>query len=104
MQAGWRRFTVLRQARREPQSPPPRPGRLPPGDRALYTVGAMERSIGCVVTRVRLGESTSDASFWRSQPPAVRLAALEELRREYHLWRYGAEPRLQRVLRYAERA
>jgi len=26
-----------------------------------------------------------------------RLAALEEIRREYHLWRYGAEPGFLRV-------
>jgi len=53
--------------------------------------------IARVVTRVKLGERQSDAAYWRAQPPLARLAALEEIRREYHRWKYGAEPRLQRV-------
>jgi len=53
--------------------------------------------IARVVTRVKLGERRSDAAYWRAQPPLARLAALEEIRREYHRWKYGAEPRLQRV-------
>ncbi len=51
----------------------------------------------------RLGEDPSDAAFWRSLPYTARIAALEEIRREYHHWRYGAEPRLQRVLSIAKR-
>jgi hypothetical protein len=65
----------------------------------LYS-GANEmkkRSIIKVVTKVSLREQKSDAEYWRSQSPAARLAALDEIRREYHQWRYGAEPRLQRV-------
>jgi len=53
--------------------------------------------IARVVTRVKLGERQSDTTYWRAQPPLARLAALEEIRREYHRWKYGAEPRLQRV-------
>ncbi len=53
--------------------------------------------IARVVTRVKLGKRQSDAAYWRAQPPLARLAALEEIRREYHCWKYGAEPRLQRV-------
>ena len=48
-------------------------------------------------------EQKSDAEYWRAQPPAARLAALEEIRREYHRWRYGAEPRLQRVYTVVKR-
>jgi len=35
-----------------------------------------------------------DFAYWQTQPYHVRLAALEQIRREYHRWRYGAEPRL----------
>ena len=35
--------------------------------------------------------------FWLRKSYAERLTALEELRREYHQWKYNAEPRLQRV-------
>ncbi len=44
-----------------------------------------------------------DLKFWQAQPPAARLAALEEIRREYHRWRYGAEPRFQRVYSIVKR-
>jgi hypothetical protein len=43
--------------------------------------------IARVVTRVKLGERRSDAAYWRAQPPLARLAALEEIRREYHRWK-----------------
>ena len=56
-----------------------------------------QRSIKKVVTKVSLRDQKSDADYWLSQTPAARLAALDEIRREYHQWRYGAEPRLQRV-------
>lgn len=44
-----------------------------------------------------------DLAYWRSQPYSARLAALEEIRREYHQWAHGAEPRLQRVYRMIKR-
>ncbi len=56
-----------------------------------------------VVARVNLREQGNDFAYWQSQPPAARLAALEEIRREYHQWKYGAEPRLQRVYRIVKR-
>lgn len=46
---------------------------------------------------------SNEVRWWRQQPPEVRIAALEEFRREYDLWRYGAEPGFQRVLRIVER-
>ena len=55
------------------------------------------------VVKTRLREQASDFAYWQAQPYAARLAALEEIRREYHLWRYGAEPRLQRVYRVVKR-
>lgn len=44
-----------------------------------------------------------DLKYWQAQPPAARLAALEEIRREYHRWRYGAEPGFQRVYSIVKR-
>lgn len=54
-------------------------------------------SIAKVVTITRLGEPNQDAQYWRTLPYAARLAALEEIRQEYHRWKYAAQPGLQRV-------
>ena len=54
--------------------------------------------ISKVVTKVPLREQKSDFAYWQTQPYEVRLATLEQIRREYHQWRSGAEPRLQRVV------
>jgi hypothetical protein len=50
-----------------------------------------------VVSKSRIDEKGSDFAYWQMQPYQARLAALEEIRREYHQWKYHAEPRLQRV-------
>jgi len=50
-----------------------------------------------VVTKAKLSDKKTDAAYWREQSYAARLAALEEIRQEYHRWRYGAEPGFQRV-------
>jgi hypothetical protein len=47
--------------------------------------------------KVNIRSQKSDLGYWQAQPYQVRLAALEEIRQEYHRWRYDAEPRLQRV-------
>ena len=52
---------------------------------------------------VKLGQQRSDFAFWQTQSCQARLAALEQIRREYHRWKYGAEPRLQRVCSVAQR-
>ena len=54
--------------------------------------------ISKAVTKVPVGEQKSDFAYWQTQTPQARLEALEQIRREYHQWRYGAEPRLQRVI------
>jgi len=61
----------------------------------------MRQTIGIkkVIKEGKLTDKKTDAAYWRKQPYSARLAALEEIRREYHRWRYGAEPRLQRVYR-----
>lgn len=53
-----------------------------------------------IVTKTKLVEQKSDFSYWQSKSYAERLAALEEIRREYNNWKYtDAEQRFQRVYR-----
>ena len=63
----------------------------------------METHIAKVVTKVNIHQQTSDLAYWQAQSYQARLAALEEIRQEYHRWRYGAEPRLQRVYSIVKR-
>ena len=51
------------------------------------------------VRRVKTDEQETDFVFWQSRTPQERLATLETIRREYHLWKYGTQPGFQRVLR-----
>jgi hypothetical protein len=53
--------------------------------------------------KLKIAEQPSDFAFWQTQPYEMRLAALEEIRQEYHRWKYGAEPRLQRVFTIVKR-
>ncbi len=60
-----------------------------------------------VARKVSLEEQPTDFAYWREQTYEARLAALEEIRREYHQWQYGNQPRLQRLqrlLHFAKRA
>jgi hypothetical protein len=56
-----------------------------------------------VVAKMSLHERKTDFAYWQSQPPVMRLAALEQIRSEYHRWRYGAEPGFQRVYSVTQR-
>ncbi|MBC8042665.1 MAG: hypothetical protein IAF08_04395 [Rhizobacter sp.] len=56
-----------------------------------------------IAIKVRLGEQPRDTAYWRAQSAETRIAAVEELRRNYHLWKHNAEPRLQRVYRIVKR-
>jgi hypothetical protein len=49
------------------------------------------------VSKTNLHAPKTDAAFWRSQPYIQRLTALEQIRQEFHQWKYSAQPRLQRV-------
>jgi hypothetical protein len=40
---------------------------------------------------------TADDYPGQLQTPLQNLATLEQIRREYHQWKYNAEPRLQKV-------
>ena len=64
---------------------------------------ASARSIAEVVQIYHIEEQPSDFAYWQSVPYEARLAALEEIRREYHRWKYHAEPRLQRVYSIVKR-
>ena len=46
-------------------------------------------------TKVNIHSQKSDFAYWQTQSYQARLATLEQIRREYHRWRYGAEPRLE---------
>ncbi|MEL4895268.1 hypothetical protein [Crocosphaera sp. Alani8] len=48
-----------------------------------------------VIKKINQKNQTSDFKYWQSQPPVKRLEALEEIRQDYHQYRYNAEPRLQ---------
>lgn len=60
-------------------------------------------AVAKVVKKERLCEQSNDFAYWQAQPVEVRLAALEQIRREYHRWKYNAEPRLQRVYTIVKR-
>jgi hypothetical protein len=56
------------------------------------------------VTKTSLKSAMSDVAYWRNQPYAARLAALETIRREFHQWKYHAEPGFQRVYTIIKRS
>ena len=51
------------------------------------------------VAKVSLHKQKNDFAYWQMQPYAARLAALEQIRQEYHRWKHGVQPRFQRVYR-----
>ncbi|RPI78962.1 MAG: hypothetical protein EHM45_04650 [Desulfobacteraceae bacterium] len=53
--------------------------------------------------KIDIREKKSDFDYWQTQTPQMRLAVLEEIRKEYIQWKYGAEPRLQRVYKIIKR-
>ena len=69
------------------------------------SIGSMRNTVSIkrIYTKVNIGDQKSDFAYWQTQPYALRLAALEEIRQEFHRWKYGAEPRLQRVYSIAKR-
>jgi hypothetical protein len=78
-------------------------------DRKSYTPTAwdtdMQESsrIQAVCTKVNLHEQASDFAYWQSQSYEARVTALEQIRQDYHRWKYGAEPRFQRVCTVTQR-
>ncbi len=45
------------------------------------------RQIALVVSKKNLYQPDNDVGYWRAQPYQARLAALEEIRQEYHRWK-----------------
>ena len=56
-----------------------------------------------VYTKVNIKQKNTDFAYWQTQPYEVRLAALEQIRREYHQWKYHAESGFQRVFTIVKR-
>ena len=63
----------------------------------------MERKMVVTLKKYKIGEAPTDFAYWQSRPPIERLEALEEIRREYILWKYGTWPRFQRVCHVIKR-
>jgi hypothetical protein len=61
------------------------------------------RKIKAVVAKKPMREPDKDILFWRNQPYQDRLAALEEIRLEFHHWKDDVQPGLQRVYRIIKR-
>lgn len=53
--------------------------------------------------KFKKGEEPNDVLYWLSRPAVERIFALERIRLEYNLWKYGAESRFQRVYRVVKR-
>ncbi|MDL1896610.1 toxin secretion, membrane fusion protein [Anaerolineae bacterium CFX7] len=56
-----------------------------------------------VVHKYTLGKEPRAIEYWRTQSYEARLAAVEEIRREYHGWTDETQPRLARVCRIVKR-
>jgi hypothetical protein len=70
----------------------------------------MKRSIAPVVTKIKLSQRKNDFTYWQTQPYEARIAALEEIRRDYHAWADShredstdVQPGFQRVYRIVKR-
>ncbi len=50
-----------------------------------------------IVTKISLKQKSSDFQYWQQQTPQKRIETLEQIRQEYHQYKYNAQPRLQRI-------
>lgn len=50
-----------------------------------------------VINKILIKDQKSDFNYWQKQSYQKRLEALEEIRQQYHQYKYNAEPRLQRI-------
>ena len=62
-----------------------------------------KRTIAKKCTKIKIKEQKTDFEFWQSQTPEKRLATLEEIRLEFHGWKYASQARLQRVISIVQR-
>ncbi len=62
----------------------------------------MNRQI--IYQKVNLKQQKSDFSYWQNQSYQARIDALEQIRQEYHQWKYNnVQSRLQRVYTISQR-
>ncbi len=61
------------------------------------------RQIIKVFTKRSLHDQQSDLLYWQAQPMQARIAALEEMRQEFHQWQNNAQPGFQRVYTIVKR-
>ncbi|QBB69664.1 hypothetical protein ELE36_04335 [Pseudolysobacter antarcticus] len=66
----------------------------------LFADGPIER----VAAKYRFGEEPSEVELWSRFSAEQRLAALIALRARHLMWKYGIEPRLERVLAITRQA
>jgi hypothetical protein len=59
----------------------------------------MKRNVFIRKGKIQDLDRSFDLKYWRDQPPATRITRLEEIRKEYHLWKFGVEPEFQKILR-----
>jgi hypothetical protein len=59
--------------------------------------------LALVFNKVAMADQKNDAAYWRTQSYQDRLAALEQIRQEFHQWKYDNEPRFQRVYTIVKR-
>jgi hypothetical protein len=50
-----------------------------------------------------MDEQPGEFSFWQSKSYEERIEALEQIRKEYNIWRYNAEQGFQRVYSVVKR-
>lgn len=60
--------------------------------------------IALVMAKYDVGHEPSENESWQNMSGDERLAALIEMRTRYFRWRYGTEPRFERLLTIARRA
>jgi hypothetical protein len=60
-------------------------------------------SIDKVVKKYKINEQPNDFIFWQAKSYEERLDALEQIRKEYNLWRYNAEQGFQRIYKIVKR-
>ena len=56
-----------------------------------------------VVTKVPINQQQTDFAYWQTLTYQARLAALEQIRQEYHHWKGDAQLGLQRVYKIIKR-
>ena len=57
-----------------------------------------------VVQKGDIKDLKNDYQFWKTKSYSFRLKTLEEIRKEFNLWKYGTEQRFQRILKVISKA